>query len=71
MIIQEHSFFLKWCAVINSTMTNMERGLLIGYILLIIYYLIKGNKKERTFFFATTISINGDNIESVGDGGMA
>ena len=28
----------------------MERGLLIGYILLIIYYLIKGNKKERTFF---------------------
>ncbi|MFR0740805.1 MAG: hypothetical protein ACLSHE_02815 [Roseburia sp.] len=49
----------------------MERGLLIGYILLIIYYLIKGNKKERTFFFATTISINGDNIESVGDGGMA
>ena len=43
-------FFLKWCAVINSTMTNMERGLLIGYILLIIYYLIKGNKKERTFF---------------------
>ena len=23
-------FFLKWCAVINSTMTNMERGLLIG-----------------------------------------
>lgn len=44
------NFFIQWCITINARMTDLERGLFIGYVILVLYYLIKGSRKERFFW---------------------
>lgn len=43
-------FFRECLHIYNTTFTNIIRVLLLGYVFLTIYYLIKGNCKERFFF---------------------
>ena len=48
-------FFLKWWQVISNTFSIVEWMLICAFIVLSIYYLIYGNKKERVMFLSTTI----------------
>ena len=54
--IGEHSgtdYFWTAMKLYIKTFTPAIKVLLIGYVLLLIYYLIRGNKKERLFFCAS------------------
>lgn len=43
-------FFWECLNIFDSTFTNTIRIILVGYTLMLIYYLIRGTWKERTFF---------------------
>lgn len=45
-----NEFFFECISVYNSTLTNIDKLILLGYVLLTIICCIKGTKKERIFF---------------------
>ena len=43
-------FFWESLSVYKSTLTNIHIALLIGYLLITLYFIVKGTAKERNFF---------------------
>ena len=43
--------FTEWLNIILSTLSRSEKMFIIGFFIILIYYLINGNTKERIFFF--------------------